>query len=361
MAPPDVSLPAYARQTELQKKDQSAWSVQSLSDSGIKEVPKEYVQPIREEFTFPVCDEEGIDIPVINYTELQAGSVEEEEKFLDACEKWGFFQLANHGISEDLVVKTQHVAKEFFYLPPEDKKKYIASNPDSVAVGYGRINFLTDDCPPDWADSLVIDADSNTDISTWPSKPEDYRKTMLQYSKETTALGFKLLSIITRSLGLPEDYVDTNFGEVGMQLSANFYPRCPQPELVFGLSPHSDPQFITLLLQDMEGLHVLRDERWILVKQRHNHFVVNLGDQTEILSNGKYKSTLHRAVVNNKRDRLSLSAFLRPPLDSYVGPAAQIIDDDHPPKYQTVKYGDFLGYSSAYGSLGKRNLDSRKL
>ncbi|KAJ7565202.1 hypothetical protein O6H91_02G052400 [Diphasiastrum complanatum] len=336
-------------------------SVQDLCESGIEEVPKEYIQPARNEFASLGCDGEGINIPVIDYAKLQAADAEEVSKFVDACKEWGFFQLANHGIPEDLVIKTQQVAKQFFYLPSQEKQEYfVATNQlDAVAIGYSRISFLNEESPQDWGDTLVIDVDANTEIDTWPKKPEAFREIILQYSKEITSLGTQLLNITTLSLGLPEQYVENNFGEVGLLLSANFYPRCPQPDLVLGLSTHSDPQFLTLLFQDVEGLHVLRDDRWTLVKPRHNHFVVNVGDQTEILSNGKYKSSLHRVTVNNERDRLSIAAFLRPPLHAVVGPAPCLIDDSHPTQYSSVKYGEF--YSSAYGSLGKRNLESHKV
>nr|GFA41390.1 protein SRG1-like [Tanacetum cinerariifolium] len=70
----------------------------------------------------------------------------------------------------------------------------------------------------------------------------------------------------------------------GMQsMRMNYYPPCPQPEKVIGLSPHSDPLGINFLLQisDVEGLQIRKDGIWIPVKPLPNAFIVNIGDVLE--------------------------------------------------------------------------------
>ena len=95
------------------------------------------------------------------------------------------------------------------------------------------------------------------------------------------------------SLGLDQkDENDENGGEEdsikfedGSQLIVvNCYPSCPEPELTLGMPPHSDYGFLTLLLQDeVEGLQIQHEGKWVTVEPRPNSFVVNVGDHLEVI------------------------------------------------------------------------------
>lgn len=67
-------------------------------------------------------------------------------------------------------------------------------------------------------------------------------------------------------------------------MRVNFYPKCPQPDLTLGLSAHSDPGGMTLLLPDpsVSGLQVRKDDKWITVQPAPDAFIVNLGDQIQV-------------------------------------------------------------------------------
>lgn len=101
-------------------------------------------------------------------------------------------------------------------------------------------------------------------------------------------LGGRLLKIFSINLGLEEDHLQKAFGgenNVGACLRVNFYPKCPQPDLTLGLSSHSDPGGMTILLPDenVAGLQVRRDNSWTTVKPVPNAFIVNIGDQIQVL------------------------------------------------------------------------------
>lgn len=70
------------------------------------------------------------------------------------------------------------------------------------------------------------------------------------------------------------------FGEGVQSMRINYYPPCPQPELVMGINPHSDGSGLTILLQanEVEGLQIKKDELWIPVKPLPNAFIINVGD-----------------------------------------------------------------------------------
>ena len=111
-----------------------------------------------------------------------------------------------------------------------------------------------------------------------------------EYGNEVERLCGNLLKILAISLGLEEDHLKKAFGgennNIGACLRVNFYPKCPQPDLTLGLSSHSDPGGMTILLPDenVAGLQVLRNNSWITVKPVPNAFIVNIGDQIQVLN-----------------------------------------------------------------------------
>ena len=94
----------------------------------------------------------------------------------------------------------------------------------------------------------------------------------------------KILLLMANALKM-ESKDMTELFEEGMQsFRMNYYPPCPQPELAIGLTTHSDAVGLTILLQinEMEGLQIKKDGKWVPVKPLHNAFIVNVGDILEV-------------------------------------------------------------------------------
>jgi isopenicillin N synthase-like dioxygenase len=181
-----------------------------------------------------------------------------------------------------------------------------------------------------------------------------FRATMSRYCKEVRALGFRLYEAISESLGLEPGYIGEALGEQEQHMAVNFYPRCPAPELTYGLPAHTDPNALTILLVDEEvaGLQVLDGSgAWVAVNPRPGALVVNLGDQLQALSNGAYRSVWHRAVVNPDRERLSVASFLCPCNGVVLGPAEKLVTQDTPAVYRNYTYQEY------YSKFWSRNLD----
>ncbi|GFY89420.1 ACC oxidase 1 [Actinidia rufa] len=138
-----------------------------------------------------------------------------------------------------------------------------------------------------------------------------------------------------------------------------FYPPCPQPQLAMGLPPHSDHGILTLLIQnEVGGLQLKHNGEWVHVTPVPNSILVNTGDHLEILSNGRYKSVLHRAVVNKNTTRISLAMANGPSLDSVVSPALELLDGEGQlPAYLPMKYKDYLKLQQSNHLDGKACLD----
>lgn len=89
---------------------------------------------------------------------------------------------------------------------------------------------------------------------------------------------------ISESLGLHTDCLKNVLGEQGQHMAINYYPACPEPDLTYGLPAHTDPNALTILLQDLQvsGLNVLKDGKWLAVKPQPDAFVINIGDQLQV-------------------------------------------------------------------------------
>lgn len=104
------------------------------------------------------------------------------------------------------------------------------------------------------------------------------------YCMEVRHLGFRLQELIAESLGLEKESLKNVLGEQGQHMAVNYYPPCPEPELTYGLPAHTDPNALTILLQDLlvAGLQVLMDGKWLAIKPHPDAFVINIGDQLQV-------------------------------------------------------------------------------
>ncbi|CAN6723935.1 unnamed protein product [Malus baccata var. baccata] len=87
-------------------------------------------------------------------------------------------------------------------------------------------------------------------------------------------------------------------------------------------------------------------------------FVVNVGDVTEIWSNGKYKSIEHRVVANERKARISYASFICPRFDVEIGPLDQMVDTSR--MYKKIKYGGYLMTSLSGDYRGKGHTEITK-
>ncbi|KAK9283645.1 hypothetical protein L1049_011895 [Liquidambar formosana] len=340
--------------------------VQSLSDSGLPEIPDRYVKPPTERpVTIP--DSNDVNIPLIDLGGMlgddntRAATL---DQISDACRNWGFFQVVNHGVSHDLMDNMREKWRQFFHSPMELKQSY--ANSPKTYEGYGSRLGVEKGAILDWSDYYFLHylPSKLKDHNKWPVLPDSCREVIEEYADQLVKLSGRLMKILSINLGLGEDHLQNAFGgeDIGACLRVNFYPKCPQPDLTLGLSSHSDPGGMTLLLPDnnVVGLQVRRNDKWITVKPAPHAFIINIGDQIQVLSNAAYKSVEHRVIVNSAKERVSLAFFYNPKSDLLIEPVKELVTPEKPALYPPMTFDEYRLFIRLRGPRGKSQVESLK-
>eukprot|EP00253_Pinus_taeda_P015562 PITA_15562 len=288
-----------------------------------------------------------------------------------ACRDWGFFQVINHGVSPDHLHTVQSEAANFFSLPLQEKARVRRDfeNP----LGYYDTELTKN--VRDWKEvfdfacrdtfrlpaSFELESDEILTVTNqWPQNPPGLREACEKYAEAMEKLAFRLVELISLSLGLPAEYFNSKFEEQTSIVRLNHYSPCPVPELTLGVGAHKDGGALTVLAQDdVGGLQVKRkDGEWIGVKPMPNSFVINVGDCMQVWSNGKYESVEHRVVVNEKKERFSFPFFLIPSHYVMMGPVPELVNEKNPPRYKEFSWGKFFKRKrdSNFKNLGAENI-----
>ncbi|KAK6929805.1 Non-hem dioxygenase N-terminal domain [Dillenia turbinata] len=121
----------YDRTSELKALVDSRLGVKGLVDAGITKVPWLFVhQP--DKLYMQSDSEADSDTPIINLKGINKDPVLRAEiidRVRDASEKWGFFQVINHGIPESVLDEMINGVLRFFDLVDEVKKELYSRDP----------------------------------------------------------------------------------------------------------------------------------------------------------------------------------------------------------------------------------------
>ncbi|XP_021770459.1 hyoscyamine 6-dioxygenase-like [Chenopodium quinoa] len=282
-----------------------------------------------------------VDVPIIDLQEENSS-----QHIMKAIQEFGLFQVINHGVSKDLIDEALKVFKEVFELPPEEKSKI---NMEEDLNQFCRIysssyNFNTEKFHY-WRDVLKHHCSPLEEcIKFWPQNPENYREIVGAYVTELKDLGARILECISEGIGLEKGYFASELSADNI-LTVNHYPPCSNPSLTLGLTKHSDPNLITILQAvplHVPGLELFKNGQWMSVDTVPDAFVVFVGNQLEVVSNGELKAAVHR-VSNATEARTSAAFFINPSYECIVEPAKELVQAEiNPPLFKAFKYKDFF-------------------
>lgn len=189
------------------------------------------------------------------------------------------------------------------------------------------------------------------------------RKKMGEYTVEIQRLSMHLMEAILQGLGLGPSYLREKLDKGVQFMAVNNYPQFSHEGDKVGLAAHSDYGFLTTLLQSSPGLEVMhhKDDSWTAVPVIPGALHVHIGDQLEVLSNGRIKSLVHRAVLNPYEARISIASIHGLPTDEKVNCAPELVNKQHPRMYRGSSFQDFLDFLSLNIKKYKRFIDSLKI
>ncbi|KAI3897720.1 hypothetical protein MKX03_005552 [Papaver bracteatum] len=336
----------YDRMKELKAFDETKLGVKGLVDAGIKKIPKIFIAPtddadIKKNLDSYSESSKEFSIPVIDLGDITKGDNRQRKMIIDqvisSCENYGFFQVVNHGVPKNLMDEMLEKVRMFHEQPAEARAALYARNHDKKSSYLSNFDLFQAPAT-NWRDTYYCR------MAPVPPKPEEIpifmRDTITEYSVQMEKLCLELLELISEGLGLKRNYLkDMECGK-GWDFLCHYYPECPQPELTFGISKHSDADFLTILLQDnhISGLQVLHKNQWVDVPPVHGALI--------LITNDRLKSVEHRVLSNLEKPRVSVACFfngthLEPSTRKY-GPIKELLTETDRPKYRETTLCEYL-------------------
>jgi isopenicillin N synthase-like dioxygenase len=305
------------------------------------------------------ADAKSGDIPVVDVspylTTGSRGALETAAALLnDACENVGFYQLVGHGLPSGLIGETFDQVRRFHALPLEAKQQILMDRPEFPVGGVGYMPLGSRKLPTrakgNLNEAFLIKGTRTVhlDDNQWLAEQElpGFRDAVKAYATAVSSLALRLLPIYAVALGLHEDFFAPGFSHPFWRLRMTHYPAdAVDPNDVdmvdgFGIAPHVDTTFFTLLLQDGPGLSIYSAKRqeWIKAPVMSDAFVVNSGELLKQWSNDRYLSTRHFANNSEPRSRYSIPFFYNATADYPMECLPTCHGPGNPPKYPTISY-----------------------
>ena len=284
-----------------------------------------------------------------------------------AATRFGFFQIADHGVGLSVINDMLQATEEFFDRPNDEKKRWASPSPE-INRGYaakgteGLSYSLGVASVPDLFEAFnlgpdVVDPDApwaKTPFfapNIWPSgdhASEVFRAAVVRYFNEVGALARQLTRLFAKALDMHTDFFTTYTDHSTDTLRINHYQRHSEegePQAgQLGMGPHTDYGIVTVLYADqVPGLQILLDGDWLDVMPNPGCFLVNLGDLTAEWTNDRWQSTLHRVLPPATGERRRSVAFFHDGNhDALVECLPTCTSSSNPPKYPPVLAGDHL-------------------
>ncbi|KAL8142608.1 hypothetical protein V2J09_015640 [Rumex salicifolius] len=342
----------YDRLKEVIIHDQTKAGVKGLVDSGITKIPRCFHHPPQTLRGLKPLKNGSCEVPVIDFGQFDSdvGDKETVDRVREAAETWGVFQLVNHGVPLDTMNQMLDGTRRFHEQPSEVKRTFYSRDRDRKVRYFCNGDLLTSKAA-NWRDSVCYDYhDSVLDPNEIPLI---CREAVMDYMKHMLDLRKKLCRAFSDALGLSQDCLLSMECVDTANLLCHYYPSCPEPEMTLGATKHSDPSFLTILMQDkMGGLQVFHENQWVDVPPATGALVINIGDMMQLITNDKFKSVEHRVLVSKTGPRVSAACFFYPSTKKKYQPyrpLKELIVQDKEAIYKEVSAGEYLAFYKMKG------------
>ncbi len=305
-------------------------------------------------------DAQPNDIPIIDLEPYFASGEESElntvaEQLRVACEETGFLSIVGHQIDKSVLDDTFEQIRHFHNLPIESKNKILMDRADWPVGGMGYLPFKNRKLPArdtgNLNEAFIVKCDDvlGMDDNQWPidSSLPEFRSKIEHYAKEMESLGKRMLPIYARALGMESHFFDEAFTTPLYRLRMTHYPAAKADASdAFGIAPHVDTSFFTILAQDSPGLTVYSERRnvWVNAPMVDGGFIVNTGELLKHWSNDRFLSTRHFANNNTSSEsRYSIPFFFNANPHYVMSCIPSCCSDENPAKYPPISYAQSQG------------------
>ncbi|KAM7252550.1 hypothetical protein ACFE04_024433 [Oxalis oulophora] len=273
-----------------------------------------------------MVDQNYCELPLIDLNLLRLEEVKKAKcvkQMVKAAREWGFFQVVNHGIPSRVLDNMHYEEMNVFHQPFKVKaqEKFLNLPERSYRWGNPSATCLRQFS---WSEAIhisvneisSIDGDHHHKSSTTTS----LRSAIEEYTTAVGDLAETISVLLAEKIGVQLDYFKENCSRNSSFLRLNRYPPCPYFfSKVFGLIPHTDTDFLTIVYQpQMQGLQLMKEGNWFSVRPNAHALVINIGDLFQALSNNAYKSIEHRVIAPKKEERFSVAYFYSPTDDTVI-------------------------------------------
>jgi isopenicillin N synthase-like dioxygenase len=307
------------------------------------------------------------DFPVVDledYLRGKPGALDRVARQLrDALEHIGFLIVVNHGVAAELIDGIVEQARRFHAMPLVEKIKIETKRgAGSGFTGYLpsgeyviKTSELNNNDKPDVNAAFFMDRERSLDDpevmagklfrapNEWPQNLPGFREFLLRYWDALEGFSRRLLPTFAAALELPPEFFDRAFDDAQCVLRLSHFPPAKYQENQFGLAPHTDANFFTVLPQaNVEGLYIRPQGRgWFKAPRMPGSFIINSGDMCRRWTNNRFLSTAHLAVNLTDRDRYSTPFFYTPHIDYPIVCLPTCCSAANPAKYPPITYGEY--------------------
>jgi isopenicillin N synthase-like dioxygenase len=293
----------------------------------------------------------------------------------EALETIGFFIIVNHGVPRALIDRTFEEARRFHAQPMAAKMALRMNEHNNGYMAMGRYAVWTSEVnvndKPDLNEAFFTKRERRADDplvrsgrrfagpNQWPEDLPGFREAVLTYTDTVDAMARRLLPACAVALGLPPDAFDAAFAESQFSFRLSHYPPVEAATNQFGIAPHTDANFMTFLAQtDVPGLQLrLPSGEWLDVPYVPDSYAVNSGDMMYRWTNGRFKSTPHRALPPVGRQRYAIPFFLGPHLDTEIACLPTCQGPANPARFPPITYDAYLHwwYDANYNAAAQKD------
>ncbi len=298
------------------------------------------------------------DIPILDLEAyFSSGSETELNKLagslFQACTEVGFYGVVGHGLTSRLLKQTFSASKRFHGISLESKMALQMDRPEWPVSGVGYMPFLNRKLPTrkkgNANEAFIVKRehgprDVTLDKNQWPIESElpGFRSDVETYADAIENLARKLLPVYAKALDVELDYFDRAFTSPVYRLRMTKYPAIEKyQEDEFGIAPHVDTTFFTILAQDSVGLTIYNERRgcWIKAPVLEDTLIINTGELLKQWTNDKFISVKHFANNNTSgQPRYSIPVFINANADYKMECIPTCCSPENPSKYPALSY-----------------------